>query len=132
MARIMDMKGFEQYKKQSVDTMTQGELLLLLYDELVKRLTQAELALGKENYEMFEASVQRGIDIINYLDATLDRQYDLSGNLTRLYEYMTYELGRVKIGRRSDPLEHVKSMAMELRDAFRTAQKSGEIAKIAK
>lgn len=44
----MDMRGFQQYKEQSVNTMTQGELLLLLYDELVKRLTQAELALNKD------------------------------------------------------------------------------------
>ena len=34
----MDMRGFQQYKEQSVNTMTQGELLLLLFDELVKRL----------------------------------------------------------------------------------------------
>ena len=27
----MDMKGYQQYKEQSVNTMTQGELLLLLY-----------------------------------------------------------------------------------------------------
>jgi flagellar protein FliS len=81
---------------------------------------------------MFESSVQRGIDIIRYLDDTLDRSYDLSGNLTRLYEYMTYELGRVKIGRRSAPLDHVKGMAVELRDAFRTAQKTGEANKAGK
>ncbi len=124
----MDMKGFQRYKEQSVNTMTPGELLLLLYDELVKRLTQAELALGKQNWETFEASVQRSIDIIQYLDQTLDRQYPISKNLAQLYEYFTYELGRVKIGRRSEPLSHVKSMAEELRGAFREAQKtSGEV-----
>jgi flagellar protein FliS len=125
----MDRKGYEQYKEQSVNTMTQGELLLLLYDELVKRLTQAELAQGKENWELFEASVQRGIEIVKYLDDTLDHQYDVSGNLDKLYEYMTYELGRAKIGHRKEPLEHGKNMAVELRDAFREAQKSGETAK---
>ena len=125
----MDMRGFQQYKEQSINTMTQGELLLLLYDELVKRLTQAELALSKENWPVFEASVQRGIDIIDYLDQTLDKQYPISANLTQLYEYFTYELGRVKIGRRSDPLNHVKSMVNELRDAFREAQKNGESGK---
>jgi flagellar protein FliS len=125
----MDRKGYEQYKEQSVNTMTQGELLLLLYDELVKRLTQAELAQGKENWELFEASVQRGIEIVKYLDDTLDRQYDVSGTLDRLYEYMTYELGRAKIGHRKEPLEHGKNMAVELRDAFREAQKSGETVK---
>lgn len=122
----MEMRGFQQYKEQSINTMTQGELLLLLYDELVKRLTQAELALGKENWPLFEASVQRGIDIINYLDQTLDKQYPISANLTQLYEYFTYELGRVKIGRRSDPLTHVESMVRKLREAFREAQKNGE------
>ena len=125
----MEMRGFQQYKEQSVNTMTQGELLLLLYDELVKRLTQAELALSKETWPVFEASVQRGIDIIDYLDQTLDKQYPISANLTQLYEYFTYELGRVKIGRRSDPLNHVKSMVNELRDAFREAQKNGESGK---
>ena len=125
----MEMRGFQQYKEQSINTMTQGELLLLLYDELVKRLTQAELALSKENWPVFEASVQRGIDIIDYLDQTLDKQYPISANLTQLYEYFTYELGLVKIGRRSDPLNHVKSMVNELRDAFREAQKNGESGK---
>ena len=44
----MDLKGYQQYKEQSIATMTQEELLLLLYDELVKRLVQAELALDKK------------------------------------------------------------------------------------
>ena len=125
----MESRGYQQSKEQSINTMTQGELLLLLYDELMKRLTQAELALSKENYPMFEGAVQRSIDIIQYLDDTLDRKYPISGNLTQLYEYFTYEQGRVKIGRRSEPLGHVKSMAGELRDAFREAQKSGESGK---
>ena len=125
----MDMKGYQQYKEQSVNTMTQGELLLLLYDELYKRLAQAELMLDQENYPVYEASVERAVAIIDYLDSTLDRQYPISGNLAQLYEYFTYELGRAKIGRRKEVLSHVKSMVGELRDAFRQAQKSGDSGK---
>ncbi len=123
------MKGFQQYKQQSINTMTQGELLLLLYDELYKRLSQAEIMLDKQDYPVFEASVQRAVDIIAYLDGTLDRQYPISKNLAQLYEYFTYELGRVKIGRRKEVLTPVKSMVGELRDAFRQAQKSGDFGK---
>ncbi len=123
------MKGFNQYKEQSINTMTQGELLLLLYDELYKRLAQAELTLEKQEYPVFENCVDRAVAIIQYLDDTLDRKYDISQNLTQLYEYFTYELGRVKIGRRNDPLTHVKSMVNELREAFREAQKNGESGK---
>lgn len=125
----MDMKGYQQYKEQSVNTMTQGELLLLLYDELYKRLAQAELMLDQQNYPVYEASIERAVAIIDYLDSTLDRQYPISGNLTQLYEYFTYELGRAKIGRRKEVLTHVKTMVGELRDAFRQAQKSGESGK---
>ena len=122
-------KNAQQYKAQMVNTMTQGELLLLLYDELVKRLTQGELALDKELYPVFEASVQRGIEIIAYLDATLDKKYPISANLAQLYEYFTYELGRAKIGRNKKVLTDIKEKVIELRDAFRIAQKDGESSK---
>ena len=125
----MDMKGYQSYKEQSVNTMTQGELLLLLYDELYKRLAQAEIMLDQQNYPVYEASIERAVAIIDYLDSTLDRQYPISGNLAQLYEYFTYELGRAKIGHRKEVLTHVKSMVGELRDAFRQAQKSGDSGK---
>ena len=125
----MDMKGFQSYKEQSVNTMTQGELLLLLYDELYKRLSQAELMLDQQNFPVYEASIERSVAIIDYLDSTLDRQYPISKNLAQLDEYFTYELGRAKIGRRKEVLTHVKTMVGELRDAFRQAQKSGDSGK---
>jgi len=128
----MDLKGYQGYQgyqEQGINDMTPGELLLLLYDELVKRGTIASIALDKADYPTFEAAIDRCVDIINYLDETLDRQYPISGNLAQLYEYFTYELGRAKIGRRKEVLSHVKSMVGELRDAFRQAQKSGDSGK---
>ena len=125
----MDMKGYQQYKTQSINTMTQGELLLLLYDELYKRLAQAELMLDQQNFPVYEESLDRAVAIVEYLDATLDRQYPISKNLAQLYQYITYELGRAKIGRRKEVLTHTKSMIGELRDAFRQAQKSGDSGK---
>lgn len=125
----MDNRGYQAYKDQAVnavDTMTQGELLLKLYDELVKRLTRAQLALNKQDYGLMEASVDRSLDIIRYLDDTLDPQYPISHDLTRLYEYFCFELQRVKAGRNATELERVKGMAGELRDAFRTAQRNTE------
>lgn len=118
---MMYTKGFQQYKEQSIDTMTPGELLLTLYDELMKRLTRAEIALEKGDFEVMEQSVQRATEIIRYLDGTLDRSYEISKNLAQLYEYFTYELVRVKIGRNATELQRVKKMVSELRDSFRTA-----------
>lgn len=125
----MDNRGYQAYKDQAVNTMTQGELLLLLYDELMKRLTRATLALDQQNYPLFEASVVRSVDIIHYLDDTLDMQYPISRNLTRLYEFFCYELERVKAGRNRKELERVKGMVSELRDSFREAQRNNDSGK---
>lgn len=117
----MYTKGFQQYKENSVDTMTPGELLLTLYDELVKRLTRAELALQNKDYQLMEETVDRCVDIVHYLSDTLDRQYPISAELARLYEFFCYELRRVKFGRNKKELERVKRMVGEMRDAFRIA-----------
>lgn len=118
---MMYTKGFQQYKEQSIDTMTQSELLLTVYDELVKRLTRAEIALEKGEYAIMEQSVDRSTEIIRYLSGTLDRSYEISKNLAQLYEYFCYELARVRIGRNATELQRVKTMVSELRDTFRTA-----------
>lgn len=120
----MDVRGYQQYKEQSVSTMTQSELLLLLYDELVKRATRAELALTKQDFPLFEASVDRCVDIIHYLDDTLDHQFEISGDLSRLYEFFCYQLSRVKAGRNVEELQRMKPMLADLRDTFHTAAKS--------
>ena len=101
--------------------MTQGELLLLVYDELVKRLTKAELDLEKGDYPAFEAAASKSMVIIRYLDDTLDRSYPIARQLARLYEFFCYELNRVKAGRNKTELERVKRMVGELRDSFRQA-----------
>lgn len=116
-------QGYQQYKAQSVNTMTPGELLMVLYDELVKRVGRAELALGKQDYALFEASITRSIEIVEYLDDTLDQKYEISHELHRLYDYFTYILGRIKIGRNAELLAKVKPQITEMRDTFREAQK---------
>ena len=120
----MNIRGYQQSQEQGINDLSQGELLLLLYDELVKRLFRAGLALDKQYFDLFEESVDRSLEIIRYLDDTLDMQYPISRNLNRLYDYFSYELQRVKAGRNKTELERVKKMAGELRDSFREAQKN--------
>ena len=120
----MDTRGYQQYKQQSINSMTPGELLMLLYDEAVKRSTLASIALDKQDWSTFEGAMDRCIDIVNYLDETLDRQYPISHDLSRMYEYFTYQMGRIKIGRNKAELERLRPMLADLRDTFRAAEKN--------
>ena len=125
----MEMKGYQQYKEHSISTMTQSELLLLLYDELVKHLTRAELALDKADYSQLESSVDHSQRIIRYLSDILDMQYPIGRDLNRLYDFFDYELIRVRMGRNRTELERVKRMVSELRESFREAAKNNDSGK---
>ncbi|MBQ9458895.1 MAG: flagellar protein FliS [Oscillospiraceae bacterium] len=120
----MDARGLQNYKAQSLNTMTQGELLLLLLDELIKRLLRADIALEQKDYPQFEASIQRCIDIVRYLDDTLDRRYEVSRGLHRLYDFFCYDLNRIMLGRNKTELDKLRPMITDLRDTFRIAEKN--------
>ena len=124
---MMYQNGYEQYKTQSINTMTRGEMLLLLFDELLKRLGRAEIALGDENYKLFEESVQRAKDIVKYLNATLNPEYGISSQLRRMYDFFSYELNRLQIGRNQKVIEELKPLISELRDAFKEADKKSKV-----
>lgn len=119
----MYQNGYQQYKMQAVNTMTKGEMLLLLYDELIKRLTRAEMALEKEDYEVFEASVKRSGEIVQYLKDTLNTEYSISRELQRMYDFFLYEVSRLQASRNKAVIEELRPLVMELRDAFREANK---------
>ena len=120
----MDIRGYHRYREESLDTMTQGELLLLLYDELVKRLKLAGIELERQQYDTFEQALHRSVAILHYLSDTLDRSYPISHKLASLYEFFCYELCRVEAGSNQKELERVIRMTSELRDSFRQADKN--------
>ena len=119
----MAINGYQHYKEQTVSTMTPGEMLNLLYDELLKRLTRSELALENKDYTLFEQSIQRSIDIVTYLKGTLNHQYEISNELKLLYDFFLYELSRIKAGRNSEVIAEIRPLIMDLRDSFKEAQR---------
>lgn len=120
----MYRNGYQQYKMQSVNTMTSSEMLLLLFDELIKRLGRAQIALEDKNYDLFNESVIRSREIVQYLNNTLNMNYKISYELRRMYQFFLYELSRLQAGRRVVVIQELKPLVVELRDAFKEASKS--------
>ncbi len=121
---MMNANGYQQYKTQSVNTMTASEMLLLLFDELVKRLTRADLALEVKDEKLFEQSVTRSREIVLYLKATLNRKYAISRELSVMYDFFIYELARISAGRNPKVIAELKELVEELREAFREASRT--------
>ena len=78
---------YQNYKEQSILTMTSGELLLVLYDECIKSLNFAVYYIDEENKpEECEKLIKKTQRIIHYLDGILDYKYEISMNLHMLYD----------------------------------------------
>lgn len=119
----MNINGYQQYKQQTISTMTNGEMLILLYDESIKRLTMAQFALDKKDYVQFGECIERTEKIIRYLSSILDRKYAISSDLYRLYDYFLFQLGRLRAGRDKEILIDLKGKITEIRDTFKEADK---------
>ena len=117
------MNGYQKYKEQSIYSMSGVELLLLLYDEAIKRLKKAEYALEDHDYGVFEDCIGRTVRIVRYLTSILDMEQPISGEFRHIYEYLFYDLSRIRAGRerRKDEIEKVIHVLQEFRDGFEEA-----------
>ena len=65
-------------------TMTQGEMLTKLYDEVIKQLSAVKQFNESKDYAAANLASQKAQRILHHLNATLDFQYDVSKNLSTL------------------------------------------------
>ena len=108
------MNGYQKYKEKSIYSMSGPELLLLLYDEAIKRLTRAEMSLEDKDYKDFEDCLDRVSRIIRYLIDILDMSYPISRDLRRIHA------GRE---RQKDEIGRIRNILSELREAFDQASR---------
>ncbi len=114
------MSGYSKYKEKSIYSMSSGELLLLLFDETIKRLIRAEQSLEDKNYGDYDDCMDRVSRIVRYLINILDMQYPISWDLRRIYEYLIYDLSVVKAARerKLEEIGRIRHILSELREAF--------------
>ena len=124
----MPVNPYQWYQQQSVMTMTPGEMLLKLYDEVITQLTAVRQFNEEKDYEKSNASLKKAQRIIRYLDQTLDPQYEISGSLSALYDYFIRRLVDANLHKDNAPIDEVLPMISDLRDTFAQADKNSRSA----
>jgi len=119
--------GLQAYKEQTVNTMTPGEMLILLYDEMLKRLKKAEILAKNKDFDGFEAEAKHVQEIVTYLNASLDRKYPISKNLAAMYDFFTYQLIRLIAGRNLTLIKEMIPLIEDLREAYREADRLSKV-----
>ena len=120
----MVLNPYQKYQQQSVMTMTQGEMLTKLYDEIIKQLSAAEQFITEENPEEANKALQKAQRILAHLQVTLDTKYEVSESLNALYDYFIWRIIDANLHKDVAPIEEVLPMITDLRDTFIKADRT--------
>ena len=107
------------YLEQQVLTASRGQLVVLLYDGIVRFLRQADVAMGEGAWSHANDRIGRAEAIINELQATLDmRQGRIAENLEGIYVFWKKCLWEIRLEKDREKLARVVKMVGSLRDAW--------------
>lgn len=113
----------QQYKEQAIKSMTNGELLLLLYDEAIKNLKVSIMLLEKGDDENFANCLQKAKDIFFYLNNICDTQYEISKDLKDLYQFLNNQLVTAEFKKDKKYVEDILPIVKDLRDTWTEANR---------
>lgn len=119
----MPNNPYDVYKQQSILTMTQGEMLNKLFEEIVKQLSCAQLYIEEKDVGKANQALQKAQRILNHLRATLDFQYDVSNNLAALYDFFIQKIIQANIKKDAGPIQEILPMIQDLQATFIQADK---------
>lgn len=116
-------KQQQKYQQQMVNTMTQGEMLIMLYDGCLKQIDIARNAISEGNIAEMDVAIEKAEKIVRYLRSILDLRYPVSANLSKLYDFFNTQLVMASIKKDAGILNEIQPLIRDLRDTFETASK---------
>ncbi|WP_148354903.1 flagellar export chaperone FliS [Anaerotruncus colihominis] len=120
----MPVNPYQQYQRQSVMTMTQGEMLTKLYDEVIKQMSGAKICLTEKDLSGVNNALQKAQRILFCLKSTLDFKYEISGNLDALYDFFIERTVQANLKKDAAMLDEIIPMIEDLRDTFVQADRN--------
>lgn len=112
-----------RYTEQSVMTMTNGEMLVRLYDEAAKQMKQGIAFIDDNNVLAANTVLTKAHSILSYLTSTLDYKYPISQNLASLYDFFIRQIMEGNARMNGQLIMDVLPMVEELRDTFAQSEK---------
>gem|GEM_PF-114397 len=112
-----------QYRQNSIKTAKPEDLLLMLYNGMLKFLGQAIRRIEEGDVQEAHNQILRVEDILLELQVSLDMNYDVSISLALLYDYIYRRLVEANSRKDKDALWEVAGLIRELRDTWGEAQR---------
>lgn len=115
---MINSNPYQQYLNNAVNSAAPAQLTLMLYNGSIKFARQGMDAIEAGKIEDAHKAILRIQDIVNYLFATLDPAYEVSGNLSALYKYIDELLIEANLKKDPNMLQEAVALLEELRDTW--------------
>ncbi|MBL8995233.1 MAG: flagellar export chaperone FliS [Spirochaetia bacterium] len=116
-----------QYKKTQVSTADRGQLVVMLYEGAIRFINTAIDKMHFSTYDLVNTNLQKTMEIINELRASLDHKAggELASRLESIYVFMNNRIQEANIQKSVPILKEVRGLLEELLAAWKAiAQKS--------
>jgi flagellar protein FliS len=113
------------YKENEISTMSQGKLIVMLYDGAIKFLNIAIENMTPRKYEIVNRNILKTQDIISELMTSLnmDDGGKIANDLLSIYIYIKKRLIEANIEKNTKILREVIKLLVELKSAWEEIQK---------
>jgi flagellar protein FliS len=108
------------YREHQITTADRGQLLIMVYDGMLRSLAEGQRAMTDKRIEAQHSSLLKAQRLLGELITTLDHAANpqLAGQLDRLYRFMFDSLTRANIYDDTKLLTEVIGLLKELRGAW--------------
>jgi len=117
---IAHSRGAAAYRQVEAQSRSPLELVVMLYDGALARLTEAGAAVARNDVRGRGVAITKALAIISSLQETLDVQSGgaVAAELDRLYTYASQRLIDVTLKQDTSGIQEVHKLLLPLRDAW--------------
>ena len=109
--------------------MTKAQLLILLFDEAIKKLNLSKVMMEQGDFENAKVNLEKTRNIFIYLTVNLDEKYEMSQELSDMYMFFNAEIIKASSMKSVKYIDEILPMVKELRDTWEEADKISRISK---
>lgn len=118
---------YQQYKSQSLETLTKGEIVVKLFEEASKQISMGIFFANNGNAPKSFSSIVKAQKIIQTLNISLDRKYTISSELGDMYLFFHQKLAEANTSKDITLMREILALVDELKVTFRQAEKLARV-----
>lgn len=108
----------KEYSDNNILQSTPEGLILLLYNKCISNIEAAKYYNGKKNIEKTNRYLQKSQDILYYLQSTLDNKFEISKQLSTMYDFIINQLTVANIKKDSEKMSIALDFTIQMRNLW--------------